>query len=233
MSNLQDIQQLQVERDVGIEMERFIAETRYINSKNLNDFESNLANKVNLKRMPGRNASQNYVGHERSGASRYQQNNLLNQARSQEGPSRAQMYAQQRSSPDKSDAFQLPNIHNANSQSIADLHAGNNQPHGTLPLVKSARHSQVVSSYKHGVHAADDVYTGNHTRAAKGLGKMLASQNPGVRSQRKGMTLQNSGSGLGGHLEAYRNSQQLNTTTDPNLPRHPLGPNKHASVSQH
>ena len=213
-------------------MERFIAETRYINSKNLNEFESNLANKVNLKRLAGRNASQNFIGNERSGVSRYQQNNLLNQARSQEGPSRAQMYAQQRSSPDKSEAFQLPVIHNANSQSIADLHAGSNQPHGTLPLVKSARHSQVVSSYKKGVHAADEnVYQGNQTRAAKGLGKMLA--NPGVRSQRKGMTLQNSGSGLGGHLEAYRNSQQLNSTTDPNLPQHPLNANKHASLSQH
>ena len=53
---LADIQQLQVERDVGIEMEKFIAGTQFINSKNLTEFESNLAARVNLKRV-GRNGS--------------------------------------------------------------------------------------------------------------------------------------------------------------------------------
>ena len=85
MGNLQDIQQLQVERDVGIEMERFIAETRYINSKNLNDFESTLANRVNLRKM-NRNSSSHANGpmekQKKIGMSRYQQNSLLNQARS-------------------------------------------------------------------------------------------------------------------------------------------------------
>ena len=37
-------------------MEKFIAETRYINSKNLNEFESSLAARVHLKRA-GRNPS--------------------------------------------------------------------------------------------------------------------------------------------------------------------------------
>ena len=40
---LKDIQQLQVEREVGLEMEKFIAQTRDINSKNLNEFETQLA----------------------------------------------------------------------------------------------------------------------------------------------------------------------------------------------
>jgi len=40
---MKDIQQLQVERDVGIEMEKFIASTKDINSKNLNEFETQLA----------------------------------------------------------------------------------------------------------------------------------------------------------------------------------------------
>ena len=40
---MKDIQQLQVERDVGTEMEKFIASTRDINSKNLNEFETQLA----------------------------------------------------------------------------------------------------------------------------------------------------------------------------------------------
>jgi len=70
-------------------MTKFIAETRYINSKNLNEFESSLAARVNLKRA-GRNPS-NFG--QRDGVnndlSRYQQNNLLNQARSQEAGSRA------------------------------------------------------------------------------------------------------------------------------------------------
>ena len=75
------------------------------------------------------------------------------------------MHAIQRSSPDKSDAFQLPNIHNANAHSIADLRAGNEQPHGTLPIVKSARHSQVVSSYKQGLHPPDEnIYNNSQSR---------------------------------------------------------------------
>ena len=136
----QDIQQLQIERDVGTEMEKFIAETRYINSKNLNEFESSLAARVNLKRV-GRNSSIAAVRDgDNKGLSRYQQNSLLNQARSQEGPSRAKL-AHQRRGPNKDEAFQLPNIHNAHSGSVADIHANQNKPHGGLPMVKSARHS--------------------------------------------------------------------------------------------
>ena len=76
--DLQDIQQLQIERDVGTEMEKFIAETRYINSKNLNEFESSLAARVNLKRV-GRNSSIAAARDgENKGLSRYQQNSLLN-----------------------------------------------------------------------------------------------------------------------------------------------------------
>ena len=70
-------------------MVKFIAETRYINSKNLNEFESSLAARVNLKRA-GRQPS-NFANRDgdSKGGSRYQQNSLINQARSQEAGSRA------------------------------------------------------------------------------------------------------------------------------------------------
>lgn len=132
-------------------MQKFIAETRYINSKNLNEFESSLAARVNLKRA-GRNAS-NY-GENKAG-SRY--NDLINQARSQEAGSR-QMISQQRRGNSKEETFQLPNIHNVHSGSVADLHPSQHQARGGLNIVKSARHSQVVSSYKDGHPADNEVY---------------------------------------------------------------------------
>ena len=63
-------------------MEKFIATTRDINSKNLGAFESELAAKVNLKRGTNRGASGNYnamakVPNSRAMANRYN-NNILN-----------------------------------------------------------------------------------------------------------------------------------------------------------
>ena len=59
-------------------MERFIAQNRDINSKNLNEFERQLADKVNLKK-DSRNAASCNVG---TKAPQRYNNNLLNQARS-------------------------------------------------------------------------------------------------------------------------------------------------------
>ena len=56
-------------------MERFIAQNRDINSKNLNEFERQLADKVNLKK-DSRNAASCNVN---KAPQRYN-NNLLNQA---------------------------------------------------------------------------------------------------------------------------------------------------------
>ena len=132
-------------------MQKFIAETRYINSKNLNEFESSLAARVNLKRA-GRNASNfaNRDGDNKRG-SRYA--DLLNQAKSQEAGSRQMIRGNS-----KEETFQLPNIHNVHSGSVADLHPSQHQARGGLNIVKSARHSQVVSSYKDGHPADNEVY---------------------------------------------------------------------------
>jgi len=45
-----DLEQLQIERKVGSEMENFIQSTQQINSKNLQDFEAKLSAECMLKR---------------------------------------------------------------------------------------------------------------------------------------------------------------------------------------
>ena len=48
-----DIQQLQIERKVASEMDRFVNANQQINSKNLHEFESKLASDVQLARRAG------------------------------------------------------------------------------------------------------------------------------------------------------------------------------------
>ena len=48
-----DIQQLQIERKVASEMDRFVNANHQINSKNLHEFESKLASDVQLARRAG------------------------------------------------------------------------------------------------------------------------------------------------------------------------------------
>ena len=62
-------------------MEKFIATTRDINSKNLNEFESSLASQVNLRKV-GRNATQQLNSLKLRAQPRYGNNNNLIQAKS-------------------------------------------------------------------------------------------------------------------------------------------------------
>lgn len=48
-----DLQQLQIERDVAQEFDRFVATTKEISTRNLTDFEHQLARQHNLTRKEG------------------------------------------------------------------------------------------------------------------------------------------------------------------------------------
>ena len=57
-----DTEQLQIERKVATEMDNFVKQTKQINSKNLHEFETKLGGEVGLKRQSGpRTLSSNLV----------------------------------------------------------------------------------------------------------------------------------------------------------------------------
>lgn len=64
--DISDMQQLQMERQVANEMDTFIQQQPQINSKNLHEFESQLAQVIGLKRRSGEGGGPLGGGHARN-----------------------------------------------------------------------------------------------------------------------------------------------------------------------